>query len=293
MKKRNATVLSVILVLVLGLAVTGQAAKYDALVEQAQKKLTELGYDPGPVDGLWGRKTEAAVKEFQKDNGLSITGKLDEETKVKLGLQKPKEEIKKEEAPPTAKEEPKKKPAPQNVVIPPGGVKLRNTPAELTKEEIVEMIRKYGFNHPADYANLGLSGSVAGDFPHKYELQTLEGDKVVINHVIGLMWQQAAADFVPGAEIRNHINSVNADRYAGFSDWRLPTIEELMSLLEGPEKEADFIDPIFELPLWFCASADKEKGEDNSVWVVSFEDGYVKDHLATDELYVLLVRSVR
>ena len=121
----------------------------------------------------------------------------------------------------------------------------------------------------------------------------VEGDKVVINHVTGLMWQQAAADFVPGAEIQNHIKSVNADRYAGFSDWRLPTIEELMSLVEGPEKGADFIDPIFELPLWFCASADKEKGEDNSVWVVSFEDGYVKDHLATDELYVLLVRSAR
>lgn len=50
-----------------------------------QKKLTELGYNPGPVDGIWGRKTEDVLKKFQQDNGLSVTGKLDEETKEKLG----------------------------------------------------------------------------------------------------------------------------------------------------------------------------------------------------------------
>jgi hypothetical protein len=293
MKKRNAIILSVIMVLILGLSVAIQAAKYDATVEQVQKKLQELGYDPGPADGLWGKKTEAAVKKFQKDHGLAVTGKLDEDTKEKLGLQKVKEEIKKEEAPPKVKEEPKKKPTPQRVVVPPEGITLRGTPAELEKEDIVVMIQKYGFNHPADYSGIGLSGSMKGIFPHQYESKTLEGDKVVIDHVTGLMWQQAASEFVPGAEIQNHIAKVNINRYAGFSDWRLPTIEELVSLLAGPEKGSDFIDPIFELPFWFCASADKEKGEDDSIWVVSFEDGYAIDHFASDDLYVLLVRSIQ
>ena len=32
-----------------------------------QKTLTELGYDPGPIDGIYGPKTEAAVKKYQTD----------------------------------------------------------------------------------------------------------------------------------------------------------------------------------------------------------------------------------
>jgi len=57
------------------------------IIYQAQQRLKELGYDPGPLDGVWGKKTERAVKEFQRDNGLSVTGKLDGITKEKLNLE--------------------------------------------------------------------------------------------------------------------------------------------------------------------------------------------------------------
>jgi len=39
-----------------------------------QQRLIALGYDPGPVDGYFGPQTEAAVKEFQRDNGLYPDG---------------------------------------------------------------------------------------------------------------------------------------------------------------------------------------------------------------------------
>jgi len=60
--------------------------QYDPIVYQAQKALKIQGYDPGPVDGLWGKSTESAVKHFQVDNELPVTGKLDEQTKAKLSL---------------------------------------------------------------------------------------------------------------------------------------------------------------------------------------------------------------
>lgn len=49
-----------------------------------QKRLLELGYDPGPADGLMGAKTKDAIKSFQRDNSLEETGVVDEKTKEKL-----------------------------------------------------------------------------------------------------------------------------------------------------------------------------------------------------------------
>jgi len=43
-------------------------------VLKLQQKLQELGYQIGTADGDFGQKTEAAVKEFQKANGLYVDG---------------------------------------------------------------------------------------------------------------------------------------------------------------------------------------------------------------------------
>ena len=51
-----------------------------ALVEQLQQALTKAGYDPGPADGTFGRRTEAAVVAFQEANGLSVDGRVGPET---------------------------------------------------------------------------------------------------------------------------------------------------------------------------------------------------------------------
>jgi peptidoglycan hydrolase-like protein with peptidoglycan-binding domain len=39
-----------------------------------QRKLSENGYEPGPVDGVQGHMTRAAIMAYQDDNGLGITG---------------------------------------------------------------------------------------------------------------------------------------------------------------------------------------------------------------------------
>jgi peptidoglycan hydrolase-like protein with peptidoglycan-binding domain len=43
-------------------------------VRQLQQALTNLGYDPGTVDGRFGDATESAVKAFQQDRGLTVDG---------------------------------------------------------------------------------------------------------------------------------------------------------------------------------------------------------------------------
>jgi hypothetical protein len=49
-------------------------------VKQLQQQLTELGYDVGLVDGVYGNRTRGAVRRFQLDNDLPPTGKVDEAT---------------------------------------------------------------------------------------------------------------------------------------------------------------------------------------------------------------------
>ena len=66
----------------------GHAQSNDYDVYRVQIKLKELGYDPGSTDGIWGKKTTAALEHFQQDNGLPVTGQLDEQTRVNLFTKK-------------------------------------------------------------------------------------------------------------------------------------------------------------------------------------------------------------
>ncbi len=60
---------------------------YDPQIYQAQKLLKQRGYHPGALDGFWGEATRRAVERFQRDVGLPVTGRLDDETKAKLGFE--------------------------------------------------------------------------------------------------------------------------------------------------------------------------------------------------------------
>jgi peptidoglycan hydrolase-like protein with peptidoglycan-binding domain len=56
-------------------------------VRQVQQALKDKGHDPGPVDGIVGKRTSKALKDFQKAEGLQPTGKLDSETMAVLGME--------------------------------------------------------------------------------------------------------------------------------------------------------------------------------------------------------------
>ena len=57
------------------------------VIARVQAELQRLGYDPGAVDGDFGPATREAVLDFQQDNGLPVTGEIDEDTLSALGLE--------------------------------------------------------------------------------------------------------------------------------------------------------------------------------------------------------------
>ena len=46
----------------------------DPAVRDLQEALKALGHDPGPVDGVFGVRTESAVRAFQQARGIAIDG---------------------------------------------------------------------------------------------------------------------------------------------------------------------------------------------------------------------------
>jgi hyperosmotically inducible protein len=62
-----------------------------------QQALKDKGFDPGPIDGIGGPRTLSALKNYQKSEQVTMTGKLDAATAAKLGVSGPKD--KKRQAP--------------------------------------------------------------------------------------------------------------------------------------------------------------------------------------------------
>jgi peptidoglycan hydrolase-like protein with peptidoglycan-binding domain len=58
-------------------------------ITKLQEALKAKGEDPGSIDGFMGKKTRRALKAFQKANGLKASGRLDDQTAEKLGIQQP------------------------------------------------------------------------------------------------------------------------------------------------------------------------------------------------------------
>ena len=55
-------------------------------VSQIQTRLKNWGYYDGAVDGVYGSRTEAAVRFFQQKNGLSQDGQAGDQTLAALGI---------------------------------------------------------------------------------------------------------------------------------------------------------------------------------------------------------------
>lgn len=82
-RKRIFLIISVSLILCLLLSVVSQATLGDRTlskgsrgseVRDLQKKLIQIGYQVGKVDGIYGKKTQSAVKRFQQEHGIKADG---------------------------------------------------------------------------------------------------------------------------------------------------------------------------------------------------------------------------
>jgi Protein of unknown function (DUF1566) len=94
-----------------------------------------------------------------------------------------------------------------------------------------------------------------GNFPNDL---VDNGNGTVTDKVTGLVWQKGGAPSDMKFDATNkYVDDLNSSRFGGYIDWRLPTMEELYSLMEEtPNQSEKFMDNLFDPAQSVCWSAD-------------------------------------
>ena len=161
-------------------------------------------------------------------------------------------------------------------------IKLRSQPVKNLTDDAVEiMLKDKGF------FDVHLNKSAPG-FPNNYELQ--KDGRVVYDYASGLIWQQSGSTKkMPYRNAKAYVEALNSQNFAGYRDWRLPTLEEAMSLMEPKKMNGNlYIDPKFDKQQPDIWSSDTYSA--SSAWVVNFVIGCGGLGVGSHNLYVRAVR---
>jgi hypothetical protein len=138
---------------------------------------------------------------------------------------------------------------------------------------------------------------------------TYDRTECVKDNVTNLIWEGKPATGLRAgsAEYTNYgdgrvgdsstyVAAVNAQTLCGYSDWRLPTPDELQGLVDysvaypGPNIASDWFPNTTQYPYWTSTAA-SIVGIPNATWYVNFFDGYVFVNYRYLSLNVRLVRG--
>lgn len=165
-------------------------------------------------------------------------------------------------------------------------VRLRNQSQTISEPSgIASVIWEYDFYH-YDYNKFG---KFLNDFK-------ANPDGTVTARATGLMWQASGSEQYRTLDrVHGYIEELNRKQFAGYRDWRLPTIEELASLVQEKEHGGFlYIDTeLFGQKHLRCWSTDQ--GSSDSTWYVSFLTGralWIKIGHMSQGFTVRAVRSV-
>lgn len=99
-------------------------------------------------------------------------------------------------------------------------------------------------------------------------------EKTVIDENTGLMWQRFGLDLCSIRNMKNKMEELNGKGFAGYHDWRMPTVEEALSIMEAKINEKGvYLHPCFskEQPFIFTSAKRKPTG----YWFVDYKQGKV------------------
>lgn len=129
-------------------------------------------------------------------------------------------------------------------------IRLRSVPGNVTQNELSFVLKKYDFFEK--------SSNQTGNF--KGQLVEVGGG-IAQDKKTGLMWEIGkSGSKLTFSRAKYYVTELNAGKFGGYDDWRLPTVEELLSLLTRDPNDGAYIDGIF-------------KDSDSTFWTSDQTDG--------------------
>jgi tetratricopeptide (TPR) repeat protein len=157
--------------------------------------------------------------------------------------------------------------------------RLRSEPGTFSDEEAKAAFPEWAkpFKRPTEF--------IPNDFEDRGE--------TVHDRATGLTWQKSGSDRrLAYEEAQAYVEEMNRQPLGGRTGWRLPTVDELASLLTEEENEHGlYIDPLFGAKerYYWCWTADRRSG--GGAWDVGFHLGLVNFGSEDLHYYVRLVLS--
>ncbi|MCF6291412.1 MAG: DUF1566 domain-containing protein [Desulfobacterales bacterium] len=138
-------------------------------------------------------------------------------------------------------------------------VVLRSRPAFIREEEINDLVLAHNFFE----SRINPSGNFS-----KYLIDNLD-NRTVSEQVTGLVWQRAGSGLLSHRKALAWCAERNKARFGNRDTWRLPTIEEALSLLTPEKNETGFyLHPCFSAEQGYILTGDRRKPGGH--WFVDF-----------------------
>ena len=149
-------------------------------------------------------------------------------------------------------------------------VSLRKRPMELSSQmEATDMLLEYDFFDSSKNAY----GTFVNDFVDN-------NDDTITDKATGLMWQRGGSSKpLDNRGAKKYIKQLNKKRFAGYADWRMPTLEELASLLVQRRKNGVHLAPVFDNKssrCWTTDECDNQNYLTSGAWIVNFKQGQIQ-----------------
>jgi hypothetical protein len=154
-----------------------------------------------------------------------------------------------------------------------------------------------------EYGFFDVSRYVLGSFENHL---VDNNDGTVTDKATGLMWQKkGSTNSLDNRGAKEYVKDLNRRRFAGHSNWRMPTVEELASLIKKAKTKGVHIDPVFDnkqISCWTVDPCDTNYPIQSGAWIVSFRHGEVRHamwaygrtmHDIRKMNYIKAVRSIK
>ncbi|MCG6931556.1 MAG: protein kinase [Desulfofustis sp.] len=150
--------------------------------------------------------------------------------------------------------------SPPEVTASPSATALRSQPARLMYKDIRQKLDLDRFFRPLHF--------------HRHQLHIVS-PHMLLDPLTGLYWQRQGSGFtLDWRQACDYVAHLNEQRAEGKSSWRLPTTEELLTILRPPTVERDIcLDPSFAPTIHWLWSADHCTKK--QAWMVDIVESYI------------------